>query len=201
MIKLRWLDIRKFRNVRPTRLTLNEGFNVLLGKNATGKTSLLKLIEVILRDDKEGFPQESFDISYEIALDDLILTIHCASRELNRDAGRFNGKKKYDFSWHGTLVYKSESFHFSSIDHPDYLRIDASIETTIALASIKKSSDSTQQDDLNEAIFNFHIFSEGIARMDEGVETFQSIKNATPVYWEIGGEEGLVLENSYPFTV
>lgn len=199
MIKLRWLEIRKFRNVRPTRLTLNEGFNVLLGKNATGKTSLLKLIEAVLRDEKEGFPQESFDISYEIALDDLTLTIHCASRELEREPGRFNGKKKHDLSWHGRLVCKGKYFHFSSIDHPGCLRIDASIETTIAQASIEKICDSTPQDDLDEALGDLYLFSEGIARMDEGTETFQSIKKTTPSYWQSDEYEELVFLGSNLF--
>ncbi len=37
-------EVRSFRNVRPTKLEFRPGLNVVLGKNAAGKTSLLKLL-------------------------------------------------------------------------------------------------------------------------------------------------------------
>lgn len=46
---LKWLRIHQYRNVVPgTYLEFNRGFNVLLGRNGTGKTTLLELIEMLL---------------------------------------------------------------------------------------------------------------------------------------------------------
>jgi hypothetical protein len=42
-------EVRSFRNVRPTTLTFRPGINVVLGKNAAGKTTLLKLLADSLR--------------------------------------------------------------------------------------------------------------------------------------------------------
>jgi recombinational DNA repair ATPase RecF len=43
-LRLRRLKIEKFRNVVPgTELVFGDGMNVLLGRNGTGKTTLLQL--------------------------------------------------------------------------------------------------------------------------------------------------------------
>lgn len=44
MKHLSQFEVRSFRNVRPTKLEFRPGLNVVLGKNAAGKTSLLKLL-------------------------------------------------------------------------------------------------------------------------------------------------------------
>jgi len=185
MIKLRWLEIRKFRNVQPTRLTFNDGFNVLLGKNATGKTSLLKLIEILLRDEKDGFPQEIFDISYEIGDDETTILIHCASREIERE-GRHNGKKRYDLSWDGRLLSGEESFDFSSsTDSASTFHIDSASEETIVESSIHcidRNIEKIFSDETFEFNLRFYGISYHISRMDEGVELFEKIKKAVPVY-------------------
>jgi energy-coupling factor transporter ATP-binding protein EcfA2 len=49
--RLRRLTIQRFRNVRPTTLIFDDEWNVLLGKNGTGKTTLLELIAATLRGD------------------------------------------------------------------------------------------------------------------------------------------------------
>lgn len=41
-------EVRSFRNVRPTTLRFRPGLNVVLGKNAAGKTSLLNLLSDVL---------------------------------------------------------------------------------------------------------------------------------------------------------
>lgn len=47
MPKLKSIEIRKFGRVRPTSLAFAEGKNVILGKNATGKTTLLELVAAV----------------------------------------------------------------------------------------------------------------------------------------------------------
>ena len=68
MNKLRWIEIHEFRNVVPeTSLRFSEGFNVLLGRNGTGKTNLLHLISMALRLDFEAVADEAFEVEFEIA--------------------------------------------------------------------------------------------------------------------------------------
>jgi energy-coupling factor transporter ATP-binding protein EcfA2 len=66
MIKLQWLRINEFRKVKPgTLLTFNPGYNVLLGQNGVGKTTLLSLISAIFRFDFSDFKDEEFSFEFE----------------------------------------------------------------------------------------------------------------------------------------
>jgi energy-coupling factor transporter ATP-binding protein EcfA2 len=67
MLRLRRLKINKFRAVKPgTEIRFNDGFNVVLGRNATGKTTLLELISMALRFDFSSVRAEDFDVEVEI---------------------------------------------------------------------------------------------------------------------------------------
>jgi energy-coupling factor transporter ATP-binding protein EcfA2 len=74
MAKLTRLKIEAFRNVEPVELRFGGGFNVLLGLNATGKTTLLDLIAAILSDDFYGLREETFSIEYDLAIEGAELT-------------------------------------------------------------------------------------------------------------------------------
>jgi len=67
MSKLKRLKINKYRNVVPgTELHFHDGINILLGKNASGKTTLLNLISLCL-----GVPQpeeEEYWVEYDLEL-------------------------------------------------------------------------------------------------------------------------------------
>ncbi|QRK11251.1 AAA family ATPase [Archangium violaceum] len=70
MVKLNWLQVNRFRSVKPgTRLTFNPGYNVLLGQNGTGKTTLLNLVAAAVKSDFSEYKEEEFDLSYELASD------------------------------------------------------------------------------------------------------------------------------------
>lgn len=76
MVKLSWLQVNKFRSVKPgTRLTFNPGYNVLLGQNGTGKTTLLNLVAAAVRSDFADYKDEEFDLSYEVVSDTAAATI------------------------------------------------------------------------------------------------------------------------------
>jgi energy-coupling factor transporter ATP-binding protein EcfA2 len=69
MLRLTRLRIDRFRNVRPgTELAFGPTFNVLLGKNATGKSTLLDLIAAITDSDFSAYAAEpnGFDLSWTI---------------------------------------------------------------------------------------------------------------------------------------
>ena len=68
MLKLQWLQINKFRAVKPgTRLVFNPTFNVLLGQNGTGKTTLLNLVAAVVSSDFTALRDEEFELEYELA--------------------------------------------------------------------------------------------------------------------------------------
>jgi energy-coupling factor transporter ATP-binding protein EcfA2 len=70
MLKLQWLQINKFRAVKPgTRLVFNPTFNVLLGQNGAGKTTLLNLVAAIVSSNFTSLQNEEFDLEYELASD------------------------------------------------------------------------------------------------------------------------------------
>jgi hypothetical protein len=64
--KLTWLKIERFRNVEPCELRFGDRFNVLLGLNAAGKTTLLELIAAALSFDFSKFDNEPFAIEYHL---------------------------------------------------------------------------------------------------------------------------------------
>ncbi|WP_164008562.1 AAA family ATPase [Pyxidicoccus trucidator] len=71
MVKLKRLKILKFRNVAPgTELRFRDSLNVLLGKNGTGKTTLLNLVVALLRWDFTPYLSEQFSIEYDLQLPD-----------------------------------------------------------------------------------------------------------------------------------
>lgn len=63
---LAWLKIHALpeRSVEPCELRFSAGFNVLLGLNATGKTTLLELITAALSFNFTKFKEEPFDVEY-----------------------------------------------------------------------------------------------------------------------------------------
>ncbi len=65
--KLTRLKIESFRNVEPCELRFGDGFNVLLGLNATGKTTLLELIAAVLSGDFSKFRDAAFTVEYELS--------------------------------------------------------------------------------------------------------------------------------------
>lgn len=66
-VKLKRLKIEKYRNVAPgTVLEFNDGFNVLLGQNGTGKTTLLKLIAMVTASRFESLKETEFSLSYTL---------------------------------------------------------------------------------------------------------------------------------------
>ncbi len=67
-VRLERLKIHKFRDVvAGTELRFSHGWNVVLGRNATGKTTLLHLISMALRGDFTALRGEAFDVEYELS--------------------------------------------------------------------------------------------------------------------------------------
>jgi energy-coupling factor transporter ATP-binding protein EcfA2 len=68
MVKLKRLKIHKYRNVRPgTELHFDDGYNLVLGKNASGKTTLLSLLSMVCRSVFTEIELEEFILAYELS--------------------------------------------------------------------------------------------------------------------------------------
>lgn len=72
---LRWLKVRRFRHVEPCELHFTEGFNVLLGLNGTGKTTLLEILAAALRSNFSHWRKEPFSFEYELVTPGSVLRI------------------------------------------------------------------------------------------------------------------------------
>lgn len=69
--RLKRLVIHRFRNVKSgTELTFDDDWNLLLGKNGTGKTTLLRLLEAILTGELSRLEPWPLDAEYEIECGD-----------------------------------------------------------------------------------------------------------------------------------
>ncbi|MCA9706180.1 MAG: AAA family ATPase, partial [Myxococcales bacterium] len=67
MLKLKRLVVEQYRNVRPgTELRFDDGLNLVLGQNASGKTTLLALLSAVCRSAFEGIADEEFALEYEL---------------------------------------------------------------------------------------------------------------------------------------
>ncbi|WP_224241440.1 AAA family ATPase [Hyalangium gracile] len=80
-MKLTKLKIDKYRGVAPgTELTFSPARNLVLGRNGTGRTTLLDLISVALCSDFSGLVHEEFSVEYELAFPGM--TIHVRARNV-----------------------------------------------------------------------------------------------------------------------
>jgi energy-coupling factor transporter ATP-binding protein EcfA2 len=88
-LRLRRLKIEKFRNVVPgTELVFGDGMNVLLGRNGTGKTTLLQLIAMVTSSSFGALVEEEFDIEYDVSLLGLGFRVVFVNRPLQASNGR-----------------------------------------------------------------------------------------------------------------
>lgn len=69
--RLTRLGIGRFRHVKPgTELRFDDGMNVLLGRNGTGKTTLLELIVAVVVGDLRAYQHEAFQLEFDMTLAD-----------------------------------------------------------------------------------------------------------------------------------
>jgi hypothetical protein len=84
-MKLTKLKIHRFRGVAPgTEIVFSPTLNLVLGRNGTGRTTLLDLISIVLGSDFSGLIQEEFSLEYELTFPGM--EIHVAARNERRSA-------------------------------------------------------------------------------------------------------------------
>jgi len=88
MVKLKRLKIEKYRNVKPgTELHFRDSLNVMLGRNGTGKTTLLNLIVQLLNWDFSQLLNEAADLEYGLVVSEAELTVRVRTVGLQESAG------------------------------------------------------------------------------------------------------------------
>lgn len=98
MVKLKRLKILKYRNVRPgTELHFDDGVNLVLGQNASGKTTLLALISAVCRGDFSEFSDEDLQIEADLTADHGALALSLIHERPAGSASRAKG-------WSGEFV-------------------------------------------------------------------------------------------------
>lgn len=80
-LKLKRLKVFQYRNVKPgTELRFDDGFNLILGQNASGKTTLLALLSVVCRSTFDDIADEEFALEYELWSERFTVTAKVAHR-------------------------------------------------------------------------------------------------------------------------
>ncbi|WP_309893724.1 AAA family ATPase [Archangium sp.] len=95
MVKLKRLKIGKYRNVKPgTELHFRDSLNVMLGRNGTGKTTLLNLIVQLLSWDFSQLQNEAADLEYVLETPGVGLTVRVRTELLHEPAGLTGNARK-----------------------------------------------------------------------------------------------------------
>jgi AAA domain, putative AbiEii toxin, Type IV TA system len=81
-MKLTRLKIDKYRRVLPgTELVFDDGLNVPLGRNGTGKTTLLDLLSMCVRSNFEKLAQEEIAFDYDLQFDESLVHVRVENRK------------------------------------------------------------------------------------------------------------------------
>lgn len=86
-MKLTRLKVHRYRDVAPgAELAFSPSFNLVLGQNGTGRTTLLELISTVLGADFSGLVHEELSLEYDLAFPGVAL--HVSVRNEERSAAR-----------------------------------------------------------------------------------------------------------------
>lgn len=185
-LKLLRLKIHRFRNVVPgCELHFDEGVNVVLGKNATGKTTLLGLICCAFGAEFGGFPEEPLEYECDLGPEPLF---------------RVSVKRDRDASLEGlpspTRLRTEVSVHWTNVDVPHAiewnengltLRIGEAVPAHFKGLDLQPSLwsafhvlGSLSPPALREKLKTWGAPLVGLLRFDESLETFKAMLGEEP---------------------
>ncbi len=188
--RLTRLTINRFRQVKPgTELRFDDGINVLLGRNGTGKTTLLELICAVASGDLRAYEHESFELEFELVLNGEVLLVSARNETAHqRISIDVNEPSKAAWAYHihysarDGSVYQIEAVNGrTQLVGGDLALPEASLfapgfhEICICLALDIKSTNFLGFRDQSLR------FTKGLFRMDEGLDVFRSITDGLPL--------------------
>ena len=197
--RLDWLEIRKYGDVvAGQRIQFNESFNVFLGQNATGKTTLLNLISNCL-----GFNriEDEFNVKYKIMLDIAELTVEITSTRLDKTTFQnlpqnlpgFESQQKFEIQseseikWRNGYVLRVEQntqsitgLHKNTkiFEIPTSINLGMpwSLTSLIGAISFQNTSEiGILKDSLIALFTSFAIGFRSVSRFDESLDNFQAL--------------------------
>lgn len=113
MVKLESLTIRRYRSLEPATLYFHDNRNVVLGRNGTGKTTLLNLISIVLRSEFAEISTEEYDISFRIKISSEVIEGDVSNskvkeplRLLDGNIAKHSLETHYEQSYEQKIVYR-----------------------------------------------------------------------------------------------
>jgi energy-coupling factor transporter ATP-binding protein EcfA2 len=179
-VHLTRLVIHKYRNVAPgTTLVFNPGKNVLLGKNATGKSTLLNLIATVACSDFSALKSEEFSLEYEMVTSECHLQVS-VQNEREGSLVLLGGRipldamvplhgKSYQFTWSLRLTFTAPL---------PVIQVDTTPSTTCV--TIEKAPGDTRSESIQDrSLLSDNILTSGIVSavrlLQEDVSLYRSV--------------------------
>ncbi|MCU0695172.1 MAG: AAA family ATPase [Myxococcaceae bacterium] len=158
-------EVRSFRNVRQTTLKFRPGINVVLGKNAAGKTTLLKL----LADSIRLFPAPQDELSTRHVLTDGTQTLRRETKATARKS--FDRNRPLEFSTVDRFEAEFSEGNFSALVGDGVLEIDGKPQPMMApgdfpLSRLVRELRSRSP----ELLMHFFSFQPDTRRLDESLD-------------------------------
>lgn len=203
--RLRRLKIHRFPNLAAgTELTFDDGINVLLGRNGTGKTTLLDFISALVRNDIRAYEQQTFDVEYEMSVGDTRIEVH-----IENAPRKFAANVRENLR---TLVSNTSFWTYKlRISDASGLRLEASMTpqglqyrlpgspsfeskhrpnifskfllSDILLQLLEDTSSEWITDDSSKGFTNTFPLNVTCYRLDEGLDSFRSLIEGEPSDW------------------
>lgn len=105
MLVLKRLKINRYRNVVPgTELRFDAGINLILGQNASGKTTLLTLLSAVCRSAFDQIEDEEFELEYELQNDRFTVIADISHRPLPMGVYASNARPTGDDEYKITIT-------------------------------------------------------------------------------------------------
>jgi hypothetical protein len=190
MVKLRRLKINRFLHVRPgCELRFDDGVNLVLGANATGKTALLGLLASVVGLDFSPFVDETFSLEFELVIDDgysLVMSLQCEGRPAAPPAAgdpRVTPHTERSFQYHATIRRLLDGLEVVIVGMPDHTRISSPAWGERAKAGPASSPlrpgflrGALQNSPTEILLGTWNFFSAArVARFDEGLGCFAAM--------------------------
>jgi energy-coupling factor transporter ATP-binding protein EcfA2 len=161
---LRRLQIHQLRHVAPCELTFSDTYNVLLGVNATGKTTLLEVISAALSFNFAKMKKEAFFIEYDLEAGGGTLHVTVRNKEvlpsqpaggaraeMEALAGQLAGSNKPSYKSSIELLFSSAGGKRLMAAHVDELGAE------VEVGDVKTNFDSPRSDALYIPYFLIHL--------------------------------------------